>query len=149
EDSLLKWSGNTTTTYEAYFKNFWVNKLGGIEGYEKALQEGVVEPAAAAPAGGSYSNAKLGDAAAAIGNIKKGGAFELAIYQKVAIGTGAQANNPWLLELPDPISKNTWDNYLVVSPKFARDNWGLDLADRRQADGYEVHPEKQMMSIKV
>jgi len=46
----------------------------------------------------------------------------------VAIGIGAQANNPWLLELPDPITKATWDNYAVVSPKFAKDTWGLDLS---------------------
>jgi len=42
----LKWSGNNTT-YEAYFKQYWTGKLGGIEGYEKALQDGVVEPASA------------------------------------------------------------------------------------------------------
>jgi MoCo/4Fe-4S cofactor protein with predicted Tat translocation signal len=149
EDTLLKWSGGTTT-YEHYFSQYWTNKLGGVEGYEKALQEGVVEPAtAAAAAGATYSGAKLGEAAAAIANTKKGTGFELAIYQKVSLGTGAQANNPWLLELPDPITKATWDNYAVVSPKFAKDTWKLDLADRRQSDKYEVHPEKELIKIKV
>jgi len=149
EDSLLKWSGSTTT-YENYFKQYWTSKLGGVEGYEKALQEGVVEPATAAAAtGGSYNGGKLSEAAVAIGNTKKGSGFELVVYQKVAIGTGVQANNPWLLEMPDPVTKATWDNYLVVSPKFAKDHWNLDLADRRQADAYEVHPEKQQLKIKV
>ena len=32
------------------------------------------------------------------------------------MGNGYQSNNPWLQELPDPISKVTWDNYLTISP---------------------------------
>jgi hypothetical protein len=36
---------------------------------------------------------------------KKGGETELVLYQKVSIGTGKQGTNPWLQELPDPITK--------------------------------------------
>lgn len=57
----------------------------------------------------------LNEAATKI-NAVKGGEFELAIYEKVAIGNGNQANNPWLQELPDPITKLTWDNYVTMSP---------------------------------
>src|SRR5262249_26283426 len=32
---------------------------------------------------------------------------------------GTHANNPWLQELPDPITKVTWDNYASLSPKLA------------------------------
>ena len=32
---------------------------------------------------------------------------------------GAMANNPWLQEMPDPVTKATWDNYLMISPKYA------------------------------
>lgn len=46
----------------------------------------------------------------------KGGQFELAIYEKIGLGDGNQSNNPWLQELPDPISKVTWDNYITMSP---------------------------------
>src|ERR1019366_587643 len=49
-------------------------------------------------------------------NATQGGAFELALYEKIAIGNGTQANNPWLQELPDPISKITWDNYVTMCP---------------------------------
>ena len=148
EDNLLKWSGNATT-YEAFFKQYWTGKLGGIEAYEKALQDGVVEPAAAAAGGASFNSAKTGEAATALAGGKKGGAYEVVLYQKVGIGVGAQANNPWLLELPDPVTKATWDNYAVVSPEFAKKQWNLDLSDRRQADGYEVFPKKQVIKVKV
>lgn len=47
----------------------------------------------------------------------KGGAFELAVYEKIGLGNGNQSNNPWLMELPDPISKVTWDNYITMCPE--------------------------------
>jgi molybdopterin-containing oxidoreductase family iron-sulfur binding subunit len=43
-------------------------------------------------------------------------ATEVVLYQKAGIGVGAQANNPWLQELPDPITKVTWDNYITMNP---------------------------------
>ncbi|MBI2815792.1 MAG: TAT-variant-translocated molybdopterin oxidoreductase [Acidobacteria bacterium] len=45
--------------------------------------------------------------------------FSLVLYPKVALGDGRHAHNPWLQELPDPISKITWDNYASVSPAAA------------------------------
>ena len=149
EESLLKWSGNNTT-YEAYFKQYWTGKLGGVEAYEKALQDGVIEPSAT-PAGGTptYNNAKVADAATALAAIKGGSPFEVVFYQKVGMGIGAQANNPWLLELPDPVTKISWDNYAIISPKVAKEKFKIDLADRRQADAYEVVPEKQLIKLTI
>jgi len=48
--------------------------------------------------------------------ITKSEGLEVVLYQKAGIGTGVQANNPWLQELPDPISKVTWDNYITMNP---------------------------------
>jgi len=45
---------------------------------------------------------------------------QLYLYEKVAIGDGTQAGNPWLQETPDPVSRIAWDNYLVISPILAR-----------------------------
>ena len=47
---------------------------------------------------------------------KIGKGVEVIAYQKTAIGAGNHANNPWLQELPDPISKVTWDNYITMNP---------------------------------
>ena len=46
---------------------------------------------------------------------KSTGDFEVIMYQKNGIGDGQQAANPWLQELPDPITKVTWDNYMTMS----------------------------------
>ncbi len=48
--------------------------------------------------------------------LPKSGDVEVVLYQKMAIGTGAQAANPWLQEMPDPITKATWDNYITMNP---------------------------------
>ncbi|MGL4598824.1 MAG: 4Fe-4S dicluster domain-containing protein, partial [Bacteroidia bacterium] len=62
----------------------------------------------------------LGEASSQL-SAAKGGKFELVIYQKTAMGNGAQANNPWLQEMPDPITKITWDNYVTMHPLDAKD----------------------------
>ena len=53
--------------------------------------------------------------------------FELSLYTSTALGDGQQANNPWLQELPDPIHRTTWDNFLTMHPIDAQtlgiENW--------------------------
>ena len=53
---------------------------------------------------------------APVSNLPKANGKEVVLYQKAGIGIGLQANNPWLHELPDPISKVTWDNYITMNP---------------------------------
>jgi MoCo/4Fe-4S cofactor protein with predicted Tat translocation signal len=152
EDSLLTWSGSKIS-YDNYFKQYWTSKLGGHQGYEKTLQDGVVDHiSATAPIGSliaSYSNANVSAAVAAISSMKKGGPYELVLYQQVSMGTGAQANNPWLLELPDPITRATWDNFAMVSPNFIKEQYGIDLTDHNQSDKFESHPDREVVLIKA
>ena len=46
--------------------------------------------------------------------------LELSIYAKSTLGDGQMANNGWLQELPDPVTKVVWDNYLLISPTKAK-----------------------------
>ncbi len=151
QDSLLKWSGSTVA-YHDYFKNYWVGKLGSEAGYEKALMNGVVEPETAALGAASFNSGAVATASAAISSAKKGGAYELVLYQKPVLGDGRQANNPWLLETPDPITRATWDNYVIVSPSLGKTLLGVDLIDpnnQKQANDYEVNPGKSQVTVKV
>jgi molybdopterin-containing oxidoreductase family iron-sulfur binding subunit len=66
----------------------------------------------------------LSDCASKIAN-DKGGDVELFLYEKTGMGIGNQANNPWLQELPDPISKCTWDNYITMNPSDMKDKYSL------------------------
>ncbi|MDE3245139.1 MAG: 4Fe-4S dicluster domain-containing protein [Acidobacteriota bacterium] len=61
--------------------------------------------------------------------------YELLLMAKVGLGDGRHAFNPWLQELPDPITKLTWDNYVSLSPATAK---GLGL---EQGDVAAVRPD--------
>ena len=86
QDSLLKWSGNATT-YDVYFKQYWINKLGSVEAYDKALQDGIIEPVAGTPtsSAGSFNSAGTASATSSISGVK-GGDIELILYQKRSNG---------------------------------------------------------------
>jgi MoCo/4Fe-4S cofactor protein with predicted Tat translocation signal len=146
QDSLLKWSGNTVD-YLAYLKNFWSAKLGGQTGWDKALQDGVISLGESATKPGSFNGAAVGAAVAAATSGKKGGKYELVLYEKVGIGAGQGASNPWLQELPDPVTRATWDNYVIVSPALARTMLDIDLNNGGQADAYEVNPPKKVVKV--
>ena len=166
--SLLKWSGNTIE-YNEYFKKFWIAKIGSEDKFNQALQDGIVGQLSASgkpvTVGQSLNtviadtlnvvsstmsslsfSGNVADASSKIGLIK-GSEVELVMYQKVSLGTGSQANNPWLQELPDPITRATWDNYLIISPALGKSMFGIDITNRRDMDAYEVHPEKPMVKI--
>jgi molybdopterin-containing oxidoreductase family iron-sulfur binding subunit len=147
QTSLLKWAASATPDYETYFKTFWAAKAGSETAWNKALQNGVMEPATMAVGGGAFNGGKVEEAKGKIAAVK-GGDVEVVLYQKVSVGDGNQANNPWLQELPDPISKVTWDNYAMISPAMAKSLLKLDVSgNQRDADKYEVTPEKPVIKI--
>jgi MoCo/4Fe-4S cofactor protein with predicted Tat translocation signal len=45
---------------------------------------------------------------------------EIVLVRSYAMDDGRYANNGWLQELPDPITKLTWDNAALMSPTFAK-----------------------------
>jgi MoCo/4Fe-4S cofactor protein with predicted Tat translocation signal len=156
KDSVVKGyvQGTTlalTDPYEIYYKNYWATKLGSDNNWNKALQDGVIETKNTTTSGTAYTGGTLAAAAAKIATAKAG-EFEVVLYQKVSQGTGAQSNNPFLQEVPDPITKVTWDNYAMVSPALAKKLINIDVANKnskKEADKYEVEPEKQVLKITV
>ena len=53
--------------------------------------------------------------------------LEFYTYTKTGMGAGENANNPWTYELPDPISRLSWDNYIVMSAADAVE-LGIEVA---------------------
>ncbi len=148
QDSLLKWSG-ATTDYLGFLKSFWSTKLVGSNAWDKALQDGVSGTPSSTLMASIFNGAAVQPALAKISAIKIGTKTELQLYQKIAIGAGQGAANPWLQEMPDPVTRATWDNYLVVSPAMAKTLLNIDLNNNGQADNYEVQPPKKVVEIKV
>lgn len=127
QQSLLTWSGSTLD-YFGYVRAYWEKNIfpqvGGSSFssfWENALQTGVVTTASLPAQAYSFNNNLSAVAETIKSAAKNAGKTELVIYESVALRDGAAANNPWLLELPDPISKVTWDNYLAVNPKYAEE----------------------------
>ncbi len=61
-------------------------------------------------------------------NRRSHGSLALSLYSKVGLTDSRHAHNPWLQELPDPVTKVTWDNYVCVSPATA-DEQGIAEGD--------------------
>ncbi len=140
QEVLLAWNGNSTS-YRDYLKSVWTADVLNGASFNKAVQDGffvstssvtedVVETSTEDAT--EEVEAPSGNAARALASSAKSGGMELSLYTKTGMGDGQQANNPWLQEFPDPISRVTWDNYLTVSRADAEQ---LGLINENVANG--------------
>jgi MoCo/4Fe-4S cofactor protein with predicted Tat translocation signal len=86
------------------------------QGWTQALHDGVVAGsawAAVAAPGGAAAEVLLPAAAG-------GDGYELVFAPDYTVYDGRFANNGWLQELPDPLTKLTWDNAALLAPAAAR-----------------------------
>ena len=86
----------------------------------------VIVPIISAPAPASISMDLNAAASAISSKASSANGTEVVVYEKTGMGWGAQANNPWLQELPDPITKATWDNYILMNPDEMKEK-GLNV----------------------
>ncbi len=114
QDTLLLWSGNSLKYYD-YLKSFASENILLESSWNEALHNGFYTKKLADNLDFT-SNVNIASAANSLSNsAKKATGFELNLYTKTGLGDGKQANNPWLQEFPDPITRVSWDNYLAMS----------------------------------
>jgi len=121
-ESLSTWSGQPATAYDtvrdtcrqlvyprqsqvADFTEFW----------DRAVQAGFVEVDHVTGETPAFKTeaVKWPTTAAATDGLR------LAVHANVGMPDSRHAHNAWLHELPDPITKGTWDNYACISPALA------------------------------
>lgn len=144
ELSLLTWANYPNQDYYAFVRNNWEKSVLATAGkkWDDVLQAGFV--ALPAKAGGLYTFSGTVDANEVLKEAKAVDKdIQLHIYQSVGIGSGEQANNPFLQEMPDPVSKATWDNYAAINPKFAQ-SLGL-----KQFDIVSIKTDKHSVELPV
>ncbi|RIV43009.1 TAT-variant-translocated molybdopterin oxidoreductase [Flagellimonas pelagia] len=135
QTALLGWMGMEKTYYD-YIKETWSTDILQGGSWNKALQDGVfMAPAvegeetaemvsADTTEGEETTVVPIASAIRSLVNATSAGT-ELVLYSKTGMGDGRQANNPWLQEFPDPISRVSWDNYVTVS-KADAEKWGFE-----------------------
>ena len=117
QESFLVWSDNTTNYYDFIRETWSAQADGNFETFwKKCLHDGIYD----AEVSSSESSITV-DPIVVASSLKAGksGGMELALYTNYSIGDGVQANNPWLQEMPDPITKACWENYFTVSLREA------------------------------
>ncbi|TMM30005.1 4Fe-4S dicluster domain-containing protein [Polaribacter aestuariivivens] len=122
QDTLLKWSGSSTSYYD-YLKSFWSTEVLGGSSWNKALHNGFFQKEVALTEDGVETprDISIAEVARILKMNTTPSGMELNLYTKTGLGDGKQANNPWLQEFPDPITRASWDNYLTVSMADAKE----------------------------
>ncbi len=129
-ESLLAWaehemgSGNPTQKddvrpYYSFMKSVWESEVFSTQSdfsifqafWDNALHDGFVLNESQTEPFGEFTASPVNGQAI---TTPSGGALELKLFESVGVGDGSFANNPWLQEMPDPITRVVWDNTLQV-----------------------------------
>ena len=106
----------------ALLRNYWQRTAAerGIGDFERfwhqSLRVGIVENSAAKP----VSATQKPDLAASLPPLQQSAkGITLLLRADEALGDGRHADNAWLLELPRPFTRLTWDNAALIAPDTA------------------------------
>ncbi len=119
EESLLKWAGNSMSYYD-FLKKSWEEEIFPMQSeymtfqafWDNSVHDGVLDLPSSSTAS-AYGGAPSG-------SVKNPSSSELEadFYEMIGMGSGQYANNPWLQEMPDPVMRTVWGNYLAVPIKW-------------------------------
>lgn len=120
-DVLAAFAGVSTDSYNLVKETFV--SLGGSN-FEAWLAEGVL-------AGSAYAKSVFTPAVASVAKVVADASFEAPAISKGNLELritpsshtfdGRYANNGWLVEAPNPMTKTNWENVIIISPKFAKE----------------------------
>jgi len=127
EDILISWMGGKQSFHEI-LKDNWETVIlpsafstgADEESWYKILQTGFLETGETEVVSKPFNPGTIQSLYQDVSPILKEG-IEYQLYESVNLGDGTLLNNVWLRELPDPVSKISWDNYAAVSPVLAEE----------------------------
>ncbi len=128
QDTLLAWM-DQDIDFHHYIKNFWEQAIFPMQSFHQgfdsfwveALQTGVHEnPETALSRTGRQQPIQFNSSAVQPLRVTSHD-LEFSIHANIAMADGHDANNPWLQELPDPISSVCWDNFAAIAPATAKE----------------------------
>ncbi|MBN4072258.1 TAT-variant-translocated molybdopterin oxidoreductase [Flavobacteriales bacterium AH-315-E23] len=172
QDSLLKWAG-VPWSYRDFIKKYWAENVFSKQSdiltfssfWNKSLHDGVAvidarsasdtmaEPEVTENDQSEETISPASALSSAAQNTKKEtsgeGGWEIQLYEKTGLGDGSHANNPWLQELPDPVSKVCWDNYLTMNPEEMKGKYNTVLGQVQEADLVDLTVNGKTLQIPV
>jgi molybdopterin-containing oxidoreductase family iron-sulfur binding subunit len=124
--------GDEKTDGYSLVRGTW-KKQEGARGFHKKWRRWLHDGRLPKPLYGAFPTYKQAAGIGALAQVKAPAAgdkdFEIIFFEDPNLFDGRFANNTWLLEAPDPITKVTWDNPALISPATAR-KLGLVNEDR-------------------
>lgn len=156
-EHLLAWAGAAQDWYSyvraTHNNAYTADMMFTDASWNESLHNGFIDTKAVidpAEVGLSYMGGNSVGASINELNGRKGGEWELALYQKSTMGAGQHAANPMLQETPDPLTKVTWDNYVTMSPADV-DRLGLNsfIGQEKPASLVSVDVNGKSMELPV
>jgi molybdopterin-containing oxidoreductase family iron-sulfur binding subunit len=112
--------GHPELTAHEIIREYWKRRLGDKDfekRWQRALHDGLVSETRSKPRDVTWSFAdRMPDSAPLTPGSN---ALEITFCPDPTIWDGRFANNGWLQELPKPLTKLTWENAAIVSPRTA------------------------------
>jgi len=126
QESLLAWLGDETS-WRNTIKNSWIadyfpkqsDQTDPDRFWVETLKKGelVVD---ATPVAVAFNQNEIENSIQKINAEKPADGFTVELFENINIGTGHGPLNPWLHEVPDPVTRIAWDNYASIAPAVAR-----------------------------
>ncbi len=128
----------------------WMKRHGGT-GFEKQwrrwLHDGIIAGESASAVNVTTSSSGLSELFKSVPASVQG--VEIILREHSCLGDGRFSNNAWLLETPDPITRLTWDNAVMISPKLAETLGVRDLLLDSEGHGTSLGNYRKRPMVRV
>lgn len=123
-EMLARWTSDMNIDYREVVQNYWKQNVAPAGSnfqawWDGQLRKGVYVSGASAKGKFTVNSAKVSAQLQSAQFPASSDDIQLVLYSSVNMGDGAQINNAWLQEIPDPISKVGWSNYAAMAPALA------------------------------
>ncbi|MBN8247516.1 MAG: TAT-variant-translocated molybdopterin oxidoreductase [Verrucomicrobia bacterium] len=125
-----------TTPYDLVRETFKGLTSGEENAWNQFLHDGFLADSAGQPVRLSFDASRVLEALEKSAPAPAGDGYEVVLFRDSKVDDGRNTNNGWLQELPEPVTKVTWENVVLLSPKTAKD-LGIDSSARAKDGQYE------------
>ncbi len=129
------------------YEQVFTTRGGDRKAFEKFLHDGYAEGTAYKSVNVSLGNLNFDMAKAPAAAALSKDSLEVRFVTDHKMDDGRFANNGWLQECPDPMTKIAWDNVILVSPRLANDlgivpGGSLLQVARKETAEFDIGKEK-------